>query len=104
MGVMRRTMTLAALALLLIGCSTTGQSQLKRYPMQGEIKALDPAGKTATIHAGKIGDWMESMTMEYPIKPDAEFAKLHVGESIQATVVVNDLKYYVTDVKVVPKQ
>jgi Cu/Ag efflux protein CusF len=34
------------------------------------------------------------------VKPDAEFAKLHVGDHIQATVVVRDPSYYVTDVKV----
>ena len=71
--------------------------------MQGQIKSLDPAAKTANIDAGKIEGWMEAMTMEYPVKPDAEFAKLHVGDKIQATVVVNDLKYYVTDVKVLSK-
>jgi Cu/Ag efflux protein CusF len=69
--------------------------------MQGEIKAVDASAKTATIAAGKIGDWMEAMTMEYPVKPDSEFQKLHVGDRIEATVVVSDLKYYVTDVKVV---
>jgi Cu/Ag efflux protein CusF len=42
--------------------------------------------------------------MEYPVKPDAELQKLHVGDRIEATVVVNDLKYYVTDVKVAPRQ
>ena len=75
----------------------------KRYAMQGEIKALDAASHTATIDAGKIGDWMEAMTMEYPIKPDAEFQKLHVGDKITATVIVGDPAYYVTDIKVLPK-
>ncbi len=69
--------------------------------MQGEIKALDPAAKTATIQAGKIGDWMEAMTMEYRVKPDSEFQKLHVGDRIQAKVVVADPDYYVTSVQVV---
>ena len=77
--------------------------QGKRYPMQGEIKALDAASHTATIDAGKIGDWMDAMTMEYPVKPDAEFQKLHVGDKIEATVVVGDPAYYVTEVKVLPK-
>ena len=72
--------------------------------MQGEIKALDANSKTATIAAGKIGDWMEAMTMEYHVKPDSDFEKLHVGDHIEATVVVNDPAYYVTDVKVLPKQ
>ena len=93
----RRTVVLL-LALALVGCRP--RSQTKRYAMQGEVKALDPAAKTATIAHGKIGDWMEAMTMEYPVKPDAEFQKLHVGDRIQATVVVNDDKYYVTEVKI----
>ncbi len=94
-------MLLGALALAACGSHPSG----KRYPMTGDIRALDPAAKTATIAAGPIGDWMDAMTMEYPIKPDSEFQKLHVGDRIQATVVVEgDVKYYVTEIKVLPKQ
>jgi Cu/Ag efflux protein CusF len=90
--------------MLLVGCAQQQKVDEKRYPMQGEVKALDSSAHTATIAAGKIGDWMEAMTMEYPIKPDTEFQKLHVGDHIEATVVVNDLKYHVTNIKVVPRQ
>jgi Cu/Ag efflux protein CusF len=95
---MTRRSSVLLLALALAGCGA--KNQTKRYAMEGEVKALDPAAKSATIAAGKIGDWMEAMTMEYPVKPDAEFQKLHVGDHIQATVVVIDDKYYVTDVKI----
>ena len=95
---MTRRTTVLWLALALAGCGA--KNQAKRYAMEGEVKALDPAAKTATIAAGKIGDWMDAMTMEYPVKPDAEFQKLHVGDRIQATVVVDGDKYYVTDVKI----
>jgi Cu/Ag efflux protein CusF len=88
-------------AIALAACGPKVDS--KRYDMQGEIKALDPTTKSATISAGKIGDWMEAMTMQYPVKPDADFNKLHIGDHIQATVVVNDLKYYVTGITVAPK-
>lgn len=98
---MTRRIALCALAISLAACGA--KQEAKRYQMQGEIKGLDPVAKNATISAGKIGDWMGPMTMEYPIKPDTEFAKLHVGDRIQATVVVNDFKYFVTDVKVEPK-
>jgi Cu/Ag efflux protein CusF len=100
---MTKAIICAVLSLFLIGCGTE-QPPPKRYTMHGEIKALDPTAKSATIDAGKIGDWMEAMKMEYPVKPDSEFAKLHVGDKIEATVVVNDLKYYVTDIKVTPPQ
>jgi Cu/Ag efflux protein CusF len=92
----RRTGLCLLAAVVLAGC---GASQ-KRYPMVGEIMALDPVAHNATIKHEKIGDWMEAMTREYTVKPDAEFAKLHVGDRIQATVVVQDPTYWVTEVKV----
>jgi len=91
---------LLAAALLLAGCGSKPAADAKRYPMQGVVKSVDPRTKSAMIDAGKIGDWMEAMTMEYPVKPDSEFQKLHAGDKIEATVVVSDPGYYVTDVKV----
>jgi Cu/Ag efflux protein CusF len=99
---MTKAICLLLLALALVGCGA--RETAKRYPMQGDVVAVDPAAKSATIAAGKVGDWMEAMTMEYPVKPDSELAKLHAGDHIEATVVVDGQKYYVTDVKVVPKK
>ena len=86
-------------AVVLAGCGSH-KEPAKRYPMEGEIRALDPATHTATIKYGKIGDWMDAMTMQYNVKLDSEFAKLHVGDHIQATVVVQDPNYFVTGIKV----
>jgi Cu/Ag efflux protein CusF len=97
----RRICVFLPLLLLLAACGP--KHVVKSYPMQGEIKALDASAHTATIAAGKIGDWMEAMTMEYPVKPDAEFQKLHVGDRIEATVIVGDPAYYVTEIKIAPK-
>lgn len=87
--------------IVLVACSSAPPP--KRYSMQGEIRGLDPTAKTATINAGKITGWMEAMTMEFPVKPDADFQKLHVGDHVQGTVVVDDLKYFLTGVTVVSK-
>jgi Cu/Ag efflux protein CusF len=95
----RRFLFAALLAIALAACASKPAE--RRYPMEGTIKALDPTAKTATIDAGKIDNWMEAMTMEYAVRPDSEFAKLKVGDRIKATVVVEDVKYYVTDVTVV---
>jgi Cu/Ag efflux protein CusF len=94
----RRFVLLPLIAIALAAC--TAKPPAKRYPMEGTVKALDANTKTATIDAGKIDDWMEAMTMEYAVKPDAEFAKLKVGDHIKATVVVEDAKIYVTDITV----
>jgi len=95
----RRIVFALLVALALAAC--TAKPPAKRYPMEGTVKALDTKGKMATIDAGKIDDWMEAMTMDYAVKPDAEFAKLKVGDHIKATVVVEDVKIYVTDITVV---
>ena len=103
----RLSLTLLALAaaVALTACTARNTSERsRRYSAQGEVKALDANAKTATIAFGKIGDWMDPMTMEYTIKPDAEFQKLHVGDRIDAiVVVVSDAQFYVTDIKVLPK-
>jgi Cu/Ag efflux protein CusF len=98
---MTRRTSVLLLALTLAGCGAKGEA--KRYAMEGEVKALDPAAKSATIAHGKIGDWMEAMTMPYAVRPHAEFQKLHVGDRLQATVVVaNDSNYYITKVRILP--
>ena len=102
---MRRTVLLLSLLLSLtfFACHHSS-AEGKRYSMEGTVKELDASTQTAVIDAGQIGDWMEPMTMPYQVKPADEYKKLHVGDRIQATVVVNDPSYYVTDVKVLPKK
>ena len=92
----RRNVFLLPLAVCLAGCGA--KPQAKRYPMQGEVKALDANAKTATIAAGKIEGWMEAMTMEYPIKDKQEFTKLKVGEKIQAKILVQGKDYWIATV------
>ncbi len=54
--------------------------------MRGEILGLDAAGHVATIKHEEIKGFMGAMTMGYPVKDPAEFAKLTAGEPITATV------------------
>jgi Cu/Ag efflux protein CusF len=90
-----------AIFLVLIGCAKTPPVPEKRYPMQGDVVSLVPQAKDAIIKAGKIADWMEPMTMEFPIQPESEYGKLHPGDHIQGTVVVQGYKYYLTGIQVV---
>lgn len=63
--------------------------------MQGEVVGMDAKSQTATVKHGKIDGWMEAMTMEYPVKNKQEFAKLKVGEKIQAKVLVQGMDYWI---------
>jgi Cu/Ag efflux protein CusF len=72
---------------------------IKQYALHGEVLRLDAQGKIAAIKAGKIGDWMEAMTMEYPVKDKAEFDKLREGEKIDGTVFVQGNSYWVGEIQ-----
>jgi Cu/Ag efflux protein CusF len=72
---------------------------LRRYALHGEILRLDAQGKIATIKHEKIGDWMGAMTMEFPVKDPQEFSALREGEHINGTVFVEDLSYWVGEIK-----
>ena len=73
-------------------------AEVKQYELQGEILELDPQAKIAKIKHGKIGDWMEAMTMEFPVRPPADFTKLKVGQKVRATVNVQDIQFWISEV------
>ena len=71
----------------------------KEYQLEGQVLRLDPQVRTAVIKHGKIGDWMEAMTMEFPVRDPQEFKKLQPGMKITATVYVTDDSYWIGNIK-----
>lgn len=99
--VMTRRTTVLMLGAALAGCRA--KNQTRRYAMEGVVTYLDEPTERAYIAHGKIGDWVGAMTMPYAVRPHAEFQKLHVGDRLQATVVVaSDSYYYITEVRILP--
>lgn len=72
---------------------------IHEYKLDGVIVGLDSQGHIAKIKGEKIEGWMEAMTMEYPMKDRSEFAGLHVGDHITATVFVQDLNYSIGEIR-----
>ena len=74
----------------------------KTYALEGTIMSRDDAAKTLTIKHGAIGDWMDAMTMPFPVRGD--FASLPAdGSNIKATVhVAESGDYWITDVVETP--
>jgi Cu/Ag efflux protein CusF len=93
-----------ALLLLLAGCRQPAVQEeskdepVRRYALHGEVLRLDAQGKIAAIKHQKIGDWMEAMTMEFPVKDPSEFNQLRAGETINATVFVQGNNYWVAEI------
>jgi Cu/Ag efflux protein CusF len=78
-------------ALLLASCGSRQQPSAQRhYALKGKIVALNAKDRTAAVDAAAIPNFMDAMTMDYPVKSTSDFASLHVGDSITATVDVND--------------
>ena len=95
-------LVLAALS----ACSRSSEPQkdepVKRYELRGEVKRLEATGNIAAIQHEQIGDWMGAMTMEFPVKDPAEFAKLHTGQQIRATVFVQGYQFWVGEIQEAP--
>ncbi len=107
---MRLFLVVAASLLALTACTksepvaekqlkSTSSEPVKKYELHGVVSRVDPKDKIATIKHGAIGDWMGAMTMDFPVKDDADFAKLEPGKQVDATVYVQGLNYWVGDVK-----
>jgi Cu/Ag efflux protein CusF len=77
------------IALLSCAKKTEPSAGEKHYALTGRVVALNEKSRTATIDAAAIPNFMEAMTMQYPIKNAAEFKKLQVNEKITATVNVS---------------
>jgi Cu/Ag efflux protein CusF len=95
---------LIALFVLLAGCrqpvvQEAKDEPVRSYALHGEVLRLDSQGRIAAIKHEKIGDWMDAMTMEFPVKDPSEFDKLRSGEKINATVFVQGNSYWVADIR-----
>ena len=93
--------TCIGLILSLSACGTSGTKSEpeKQYQMTGQVKSLDAKLQTATIAHEQIADWMEAMTMEFPVREKAEFEKLHPGDKIKATVHVQAMDYWIANIQ-----
>ena len=98
---MKRLLCVSYLLCLCMACSHKGASSAsdRHYHLTGQVKALDPKQHTANVDAAAIPNFMEAMSMDYPIKSEGEFNKLKVGEHIEATINVHsDDSYDLSDI------
>ena len=84
------------LTLALTACSHESDTKHSEhhYQVAGRVVALNSRDQTATVDATAVPNFMEAMTMEYPVKSKDEFQALHVGDQIKATINVNDAGGY----------
>jgi protein SCO1/2 len=78
----------ALAAALGVGCS---QSAPKRYPLHGQILAVDVTHQALTIRHEDIPGFMPGMTMSYPVAAPSLMQGRTPGETITATLEVWDM-------------
>lgn len=74
----------------------------EKHAMRGVVLRLRPENRIAVIKHEDIEGWMKAMTMDFPVPDAAEFAKLKEGMAIRATVLRNDLHYWLTEIQPEP--
>jgi Cu/Ag efflux protein CusF len=101
----RRTFAACAGPLALAACGSRKQPSFdygeakQHFAMKGVVLRLKPEFRVAVIRHENIEGWMEAMTMEFPVPSPAEFAKLKEGMTITAGLEVNDLHYWLINIK-----
>jgi Cu/Ag efflux protein CusF len=102
MNILRRALPVACLLPLFCSCGAEKQKVAGRTcEMRGEVIRLDSQVRTATIKHEKICDWMEPMTMEFPLREAKDFEVLKPGLQITATVHIGDPEFWLSNVRVV---
>jgi len=103
---MNRREWIVPLALLAAACGGKREPKFdygepkQKYQLRGKVLRLRPEARVASIAHEKIEGWMEAMTMEFPVPREEDFSRLKEGAVIRATVNVNDLNYWLTDIVV----
>jgi protein SCO1/2 len=74
----------------LVGCHGAGSSnaktQTEQYPVRGTVVSMDTGRGEVALNAETIPNFMEAMTMDYPLEDKAAATELHPGDKITATL------------------
>lgn len=98
------TVSTMILMALLAGCSggePESTEPVEVYDVRGEVTRVNAEDQTATVKHEDIEGWMKAMTMEFPVKEKADFEKLAEGVKFEAKVHVQDLDYWLAEIKVI---
>jgi protein SCO1/2 len=80
-------------AATLVGCNLKKNSAVsggeRRYPIEGQVVAVDPAMHTLTLDHRDIPGYMTAMTMSFTVRDGWVFNVVHPGDVVQATLVVD---------------
>jgi protein SCO1/2 len=87
-----------ALVLIALTGACARKEPPKRYPLQGQVLAVNAERKEITIKHGDIPGFMPAMTMVYPVASPSLLEGRQPGELITATLQVQDFTGTLVDI------
>jgi protein SCO1/2 len=85
-------------AMVAAACSRTPPNQ-QRYPVQGQVQAIDAPRKLVTLKHGEIKGFMPAMIMPYEVEDPKVLDALTPGDLIDSTLVIFSNGAHLTNVK-----
>jgi protein SCO1/2 len=82
------SLLLSVAASALTGCRGGGNPKPKteHYPVRGTVMSVDSSRGVVAVNAETIPNFMEAMTMDYPLEDKSAATELHPGDKITATL------------------
>lgn len=79
----------------------TASPDAKRYILKGKVVAVDKAKKKATVKHDKVSDYMEAMTMDFPVSEDWVWEDLTKDAEIRAELVIDKDRYWLEKIVII---
>lgn len=85
---MRLIIIVLTLVIIGLACGRKPEEKgpARHYELKGRVVSLNSKSQTVSIDTQAIPDYMEAMTMDYPVPSRQEFSGLHVGDRIKGTL------------------
>src|SRR5438477_8139796 len=85
----------------LFGCAK--QSAAKHFALHGKVVSVDKLGHELVIEHDAIPDFMDAMTMPYPVSDNAMLERVGVGDEIKADLKVQGESIAIDKLEVLKK-
>lgn len=90
-------LTLAVVALVIAGCTSSTADKEKIYDVKGKVISVDADKKTVRLDHEDIPGFMKAMEMDFPVQDAKVLAGIKAGDQVHGKLNVKDGNYHFTE-------